>query len=203
MPDARTHDLLTVATGVVLGPLSYGYLDGPLQLDHPGAMLGTIWLVGAHLLSGVLFSPDLDLDSAIDNRWGLLFWIWRPYMWAVPHRHFWSHSLLFAPLLRLAYFYVVLSGLLFCWVWLLARLGVVVPNYHLQLYDALLAWLRANPGVRLAVLVGFITGSAVHTLADWLVTNGRRFLAMFGVRITRDYRDHDDFIHRRRRRRLA
>jgi len=203
MPDARTHDVITVATGAALAPLTYSYLDGPLVLGHAAATAGTLWIVGAHLLSGVLFSPDLDLDSAIDDRWGLLYWIWRPYMWALPHRHFWSHSLLFAPLLRLAYFYAVVSGLLFSWVWLLARLGVVVPDYHVQLFDSLRGWLQANPDVTLAVLVGFVTGSTAHTLADWLVTNGKRFLSIFGVRITRDYRNHDDDIHRRRKRRYA
>lgn len=201
MPDARAHDLITVASGAALGPLAYSYLSGPLQLDHTTAMTGTLWLVGAHLVSGIMFSPDLDLDSAIDDRWGIFYWIWRPYNRAIPHRHFWSHSLVFAPLLRLAYFYVVLSGLLFVWVWLLARVGVVVPDYHAQLYTALRAWLADNPGVRLAVLIGFCTGSAAHTIADWLVTEGRRFLGMFGVRIVRDYRGHDDSIHRRRRRR--
>jgi uncharacterized metal-binding protein len=203
MPDARTHDLITLATGAALGPLTYGYLTGPMQFDHATSMAGTLWLVGAHVVSGVLFSPDLDLDSAIDDRWGIFYWIWRPYTWALPHRHFWSHSLIFAPLLRLAYFYVVVSSLLFSWVWLLAQLGVVVPDYHWQLYDALRAWLSANPGARLAVLVGFCTGSAAHTVADWSVTNGKRFLAMFGVRVVRSYRDHDDYIHRRRRRRYA
>jgi uncharacterized metal-binding protein len=200
MPDARTHDLITVATGAALGPLVYAYLTGPIQFDHATAMSGTLWLVSAHLVSGVLFSPDLDIDSAIDDRWGILYWIWRPYARALPHRHFWSHSLIFAPLLRLAYFYAVVSGLLLAWVWLLARLGVVVPDYHVQLFDALRAWLDSNPGARLAVLVGFCTGSAAHTIADWSVTSGKRFLSAFGVRVVRSYRDHDDYIHRRRRR---
>lgn len=203
MPDARTHDLITVATGAALGPVAYAYLTGPIQFEHTTAMTGTLWLVGAHLVSGVMFSPDLDIDSAIDDRWGIFYWIWRPYTWAMPHRHFWSHSFVFAPLLRLAYFYAVVSGLLFAWVWLLAQLGVVVPDYHWRLYDLLRAWLDTNPGARLAVLLGFCTGSAAHTIADWSVTNGKRFLAMFGVQITRSYRDHDDYIHRRRRRRYA
>ena len=55
-----------------------------------------------------MFSPDLDLDSAIDDRWGIFFWIWRPYMWLVPHRsRLLSHGLVIAPLLRLLYFYLV------------------------------------------------------------------------------------------------
>lgn len=201
MPDARTHDLITVATGAAMAPLTYSYLNEAMLFSHATAMTGTLWLVGSHLVSGIMFSPDLDLDSAIDDRWGIFHWIWEPYERAVPHRHFWSHSLIFAPLLRLAYFYAVVSGLLFAWVWLLSLLGVVVPNYHWQLYEALRTWLEANPGVRLAILVGFCTGSAAHTIADWLVTRGRRFLALFGVRIVRDYSDHDDFIHRRRQRR--
>ncbi|HMQ33406.1 MAG TPA: metal-binding protein [Chloroflexaceae bacterium] len=200
MPDARTHDALTVATGAALAPVTYSFFSGQLLLAHGEAMAATLWLVGAHMVSGILFSPDLDLDSAIDNRWGIFHWIWRPYMWALPHRHFWSHSLIFAPLLRLAYFYFVVSGLLFLWVWLLAQLGVVVPDYHLRLYERVRATLAAHPETTVTVLVGFCTGSAVHSLADWLVTGGRRFLRLFGVRVVRDYGDHDDSIHRRRRR---
>ncbi|GAB4439517.1 MAG: metal-binding protein [Chloroflexi bacterium OHK40] len=203
MPDARTHDLITLATGAAIGPLAYGYFSGPLARPHPDAMALTLWLVGAHVVSGVLFSPDLDLDSAIDDRWGILYWIWRPYMWMVPHRHFWSHSFIFAPLMRLGYFYLVVSLLLFGWVWLLARLGVVVPDYHIQLFHNLRALLGANTEITFFVLVGFCLGSAVHTIADWLVTSGRGVLRLFGVRIVRDYRSHDDAIHRRRRRRYA
>jgi uncharacterized metal-binding protein len=200
MPDARTHDIITVATGAALAPVTYGVLNEGQLLDHPEAMALTLWLVGAHLVSGILFSPDLDLDSAIDNRWGILGWIWIPYRRAIPHRHFWSHSLIFAPLLRLAYFYLVVSGLLFFWVWALALLGVVVPDYHLQLFAELRRILAANPEVTTAVLVGFCTGSAAHTIADWAVTNGRRFMSLFGLRVRRDYSRHDDFIHRRRAR---
>jgi uncharacterized metal-binding protein len=203
MPNARTHDLITVASGAAMAPLAYGYFEGPMLRPHADAMALTLWIVGAHLVSGVMFSPDLDLDSAIDDRWGIFYWIWRPYMWAVPHRHLWSHSFIFAPLMRLAYFYVVVTGLLFLWVFLLARLGVVVPNYHWQLYESMRATLGANPDITFLVLIGFCTGSAAHTIADWLVTNGKRFLRMIGVRETRDYSHHDDDIHRRRRRRYA
>lgn len=200
MPDVRTHDIITVATGAFLAPIGYSALSERQLLDHPEAMALTLWLVGAHLVSGILFSPDLDLDSAIDNRWGIMGWIWRPYRHAIPHRHFWSHSLIFAPLLRLAYFYTVVTTLLFLWVWALALLGVVVPDYHLQLFAELRRILAAHPEVSAVVLVGFCTGSAAHTIADWAVTNGRRFMGLFGLRVRRDYSRHDDFIHRRRAR---
>src|SRR5919108_4816089 len=100
MPAARTHDAITVATGLALAPLGY---FGLISLGKPpaDAALDTLILAGAHLLSGIMFSPDLDLDSAIDDRWGIFFWIWRPYMWLVPHRHRWlSHGLVVSAILR-------------------------------------------------------------------------------------------------------
>ena len=101
MPGARTHDIITVATGLALAPLAYS-TNIALELPPELALRHAALLAGAHMLSGIMFSPDLDLDSAIDNRWGIFFWIWRPYMWAVPHRSRWlSHGLLLPPLLRL------------------------------------------------------------------------------------------------------
>ncbi|MFV9507842.1 MAG: metal-binding protein [Oscillochloridaceae bacterium umkhey_bin13] len=190
MPDARTHDLITVATGIVMVPFSYGYFSEAMLLDHSEAMNLTLWLVGAHLISGILFSPDLDIDSAIDNRWGIFYWIWRPYMRIIPHRHFWSHSLIFAPLLRLAYFYGVVSGLLFLWVWLLAQLGLVVDNFPLLLFAWIRNWWAEHTITAWVLLVGFCTGSAAHTIADWLVTNGQALLRMVGIRVRRNYRGH-------------
>src|SRR5437870_1065421 len=107
MPGARTHDIITVVTGLTLAPVSYSGLLG-LGLPSDAAVRNTAILVVAHLLSGIMFSPDLDLDSAIDDRWGIFFWIWRPYMWVVPHRsRLLSHGLVIPPLLRLLYFYGV------------------------------------------------------------------------------------------------
>src|SRR3712207_525087 len=101
MPGARTHDVITVITGLALAPVGYSALLS-LGLTPDSALRNTAVLVGAHLLSGIMFSPDLDLDSSIDDRWGIFFWIWRPYMWIVPHRHRWlSHGLIVSALLRL------------------------------------------------------------------------------------------------------
>lgn len=198
MPNARTHDLITVASGVALGPIVYHIAATILAQPYQEAMANTLWLVGAHLLSGLLFSPDLDLDSAIDNRWGVLFVLWRPYMWAVPHRHFWSHSLIFAPLLRLAYFYFVIIGLLLFGAWGLAQIGLVVPDYATRLATQIQIITSSEPAKTLAFLIGFCTGSAAHTIADWSVTSGKRFLRSLGITINGDYRAHDRYIPRRR-----
>jgi uncharacterized metal-binding protein len=199
MPGARTHDAITVVTGLALAPIGYTALVGMGQPPE-AAVRNTAILVGAHLLSGIMFSPDLDLDSAIDDRWGILFWIWRPYMWAVPHRsRLLSHGLVIAPLLRLLYFYLVVALLLVSSAWALARVGIVLPDLHTRLRDALLGLARDYPQEVRSFLAGFITGSAAHSIADWLVTGGKRYLRQIGFRVTIDYSGHDGWRPRYRR----
>lgn len=196
MPDARTHDILTIATGAALAPATYILLEAGGQET---AATGAAVLVGAHLVSGMLFSPDLDIDSAIDDRWGIFFWIWRPYMWLIPHRRFWSHSLLFSPLLRLAYFYIVAMLTYIGGAWLLGSIGVAVPDLHRQASNWIFDLMRSHPEMVRLFLFGFISGSAVHTIADWLVTGGKRYLRAVGIKPRGNYRDHDRWSARGRR----
>lgn len=200
MPGAQTHDAITVASGIALAPFSYAAL---LSLSQPPrfAAAATLLVFGGHLLSGIMFSPDLDLDSRIDNRWGIFFWIWRPYTWAIPHRNFWSHGLVLPPLLRLLYFYLVVVGLMIGCAWVGSKIGIFVPDYHARLTAALLQIARDRPRETLAFLAGFITGGAAHTLADWLVTGGKIYLHRLGLRVVVDFHDHDNYFRRPRRRR--
>jgi uncharacterized metal-binding protein len=173
MPLARTHDIITVATGAALAPATYAVLLNQGQSPETSTY-GTALLVGAHLMSGIMFSPDLDIDSAIDNRWGPFFWIWRPYMWAVPHGSpLFSHGLIISPLLRLMYFggvgILVYIGL----AWVAGLVGIAVPDYASRVVNFLLALPRTHLREVLAVLIGFVTGGAAHTIADWLVVNHR------------------------------
>jgi len=200
MPGAQTHDAITVASGIALAPLSYVAL---LNLSQPPsvAAANTLLLIGGHLLSGIMFSPDLDLDSRIDNRWGIFYWIWRPYMWVVPHRNFWSHGLVLPPLLRFLYFYLVVIGLMILMAWVSGRLGLVVPDYPARLTTALLGIWRDHPREVLAFMAGFVTGGAAHTIADWLVTGGKHFLRRMGLRVVVRYDGHDQYIRYAQRRR--
>jgi uncharacterized metal-binding protein len=199
MPGARTHDIITVVTGLALAPISYTALVGMGQPPDT-AVRNIAILLGAHMLSGIMFSPDLDLDSAIDDRWGIFFWIWRPYMWLVPHRsRLLSHGLVIAPLLRLLYFYLMVVLLLIASAWLLARVGIVLPDLHVRLRAALLGLIRDYPRETQAFVAGFITGSAAHSIADWLVTGGKRYLRRMGFRVTVDYSGHDGWYPRSRR----
>jgi len=199
MPGARAHDFITVVTGMALVPLGFA-AEARIGALPDAALRGTAILVGAHLLSGIMFSPDLDLDSAIDDRWGIFFWIWRPYMWLVPHRsRLFSHGLVIAPLLRLLYFYLMVVLLLITAAWLLARVGIALPDLHIRLGDALLGLMRDHPRETQAFVAGFITGSAAHSIADWLVSGGKRYLRRMGYRVTIDYSGHDGWRPRPRR----
>lgn len=191
LPGAKTHDVITIVTGIALVPLAYATLLN-LSQSPEVSQVDTGLLVGAHLLSGIMFSPDLDIDSAIDNRWGMFYWIWRPYMWAVPHRSRWlSHGLIFAPLLRLSYFFTAVTLIYLGVVWALKQLGFVAPYDYQQAVNALLLLASTQPLEVLVVLIGFITGSAAHTIADWLVTGGKRYLRWLGLRVTKNYAHHD------------
>lgn len=185
MPNARTHDVITVVTGVALAPLSYGALLAQGQ-SSTTAGVDTLLFVGAHLLSGIMFSPDLDIDSAIDDRWGIFYWIWRPYMWLTPHRRWFSHGLILPPLLRLLYFGGMLSLISIVVAWLFAQVGIVIPRYHVTVTRYLIDLIDTYPLEAWMVAFGFITGGAAHTIADWLATGGKRFLRRIGLRMPRN-----------------
>jgi uncharacterized metal-binding protein len=185
MPNARTHDGITVVTGIALAPVTYVAL---VAQGQPATVSGvdSLVLVGAHLFSGIMFSPDLDIDSAIDNRWGIFYWLWRPYMWLTPHRRWFSHGLVLPPLLRLLYLATVLTLLFLSIAWLLAQISIVVPNYHLYVADYLVTLVYAHPRRTWLFAFGFITGGAAHSIADWLATGGKRFLRRVGLRVPRN-----------------
>ncbi len=169
MPNHKTHDIITVVTGAAFVPLAYTvFINHNLSVE--ASRVDTALLVGAHLLSGIMFSPDLDINSAIDDRWGPLRWIWRPYMWVMPHGDFFSHGLVIAPLLRLLYFFLAITILFLGLTWGLGKVGIILPDYYLRTVNYLLSlWQNHRLEVEL-VLIGFITGSAVHSIADWLIT---------------------------------
>ncbi len=176
MPQARTHDILTTATAIALVPATYLLLKNADQ-SLSTACVGALLLPLAHLISGVFFSPDLDIDSAIDNRWGPLAWIWRPYMWAVPHRSRWlSHGLLIPPLLRLLYLILMLGLLFMALGFILGQFDLALPAYDRQTFHTLLALAQRYPLQIGLILAGFITGGAVHSLADWIVSGVKAVL---------------------------
>jgi uncharacterized metal-binding protein len=173
LPGYRVHDFLTVAAAAALAPAYYALAPRP---DAPTAVL----LVGSCLISGLLFSPDLDLPSHPHRRWGRAGCLWWPYQWAVPHRSWISHSLIVGPLLRLAYFLAMLYGLVWAllwgvnrWIEPLDRNGLL-RDWRMEC----LLFLHRHPEWVTLALVGFVAGGLVHTAADiaWSALHPRRWL---------------------------
>jgi uncharacterized metal-binding protein len=169
MPSGRTHDLITLVTGAAGAPavLNTGLPDmGPTN-----AMV----LLGTYLVSGLLFSPDLDLHSAPYRRWRKFRWVWIPYQRLVPHRSWVSHSLLMGPIIRVLYFAGVLSLISLVALGLLNLIVPVDPTGTvLRITDAIATWIAAHPATIGYAVLGFVLGAAAHTLADTVVTAVKR-----------------------------
>src|SRR5262249_45965301 len=111
MPSGEVHDRITVIGAAVAAPVWWLLTPPPPERTAGGT------LVCATLFSGLMLSPDLDLDSSIYRRWGPLRFLWWPYQKAIPHRSRLSHSFVLGPLLRLAYFLFLVWGLFRIGTW--------------------------------------------------------------------------------------
>lgn len=161
MPNGTTHDLITIVSGAALAPVALN-----TNLPDMGPANAVI-LLGSYLVSGLLFSPDLDLKSSPYKRWRGMRWVWIPYQRLVPHRSWISHSFLFGPVIRVLYFAGVLSLLALIAFGLLNLLTPVDPTgMLLQAATTAGSWVRDHPAVVGYTVLGFVLGGAAHTLAD-------------------------------------
>jgi uncharacterized metal-binding protein len=201
VPDGRTHDKIALVACVPLAPMAYTALLAVGDTPERAAP-ATALLLAAHLFGSFWLSPDLDLDSSVDDRWGPFFWIWRPYMWVVPHRHrILSHSG-FSALLRLGYLYGAIMLLLVVWAYLMGLLKIVPERaYYLVFHEWLRTTLIEHHREAFLIGLGVVFSDALHTVTDHLSTHTRRGLRFFGVRMKLDYRFHDVWRPRRSRRR--
>jgi uncharacterized metal-binding protein len=167
MPNVQAHDRIAIASGLVMVPLSGAawMVAGSTPTE---AAINTAVLVGSHLACSYWLSPDLDIDSAIDNRWGPLGFIWKPYERLVPHRHWLSHSGL-SVLLRLLYLLVPLGVLLFL-------ISLVYPDPMHAGFAWLVAKGQDHPEILVLLLVGAVFSDLLHTISDHLSTTGKRCL---------------------------
>ncbi len=164
MPNIGAHDMITLISGIALIPA--GWLVSP----EP-ALATALALSAGHIISGLAFSPDLDIAAANYRHWGPLRIIWWPYKEAIPHRSWLSHSLVVGPLLRLGYFLLV-AGML------VSLLLIFTGNSALwiELQRSASQFLHQHPIQVLVFLLGFVTGGAAHTVPDRLSTNTKRTL---------------------------
>jgi len=169
MPSGRTHDRITLWSLPFITGLTFGLTQS-----------GNVTLVasGAFLFSGLMFSPDLDLQSRPYTRWGPLRWIWIPYQKTLRHRSLLSHGLIIGTTLRVIYL-AILLGIVGIFALGMATLVWGNPScvgwnwQHLaqsgkrSLTQHSLEWS--------ALYLGLELGAISHVLSDWGGSAFKRF----------------------------
>jgi uncharacterized metal-binding protein len=172
MPSGEVHDKTTIAGAALAAPACF-YLTP--SLSHDPTVVAA--LVGAVLFSGLMLSPDLDLNSAPYHRWGLFRHLWWPYQKILRHRSPLSHSYLVGPTLRIAYFLFVVWAAFRAATWALTYVVAFDRNtLSVRYTDSFLAFWQAHPRHLAAVAARLFLGTALHVTADLVVTGFKRRL---------------------------
>src|SRR3954463_9455939 len=121
MPSGKTHDLVTLALAAPTFAAAWG-LTGSLTLSAAAT--------AATVFGGLMFGPDLDIQSRQYTRWGVFRFLWFPYKVVFKHRSRWSHGIVFGTLIRVLYFTGVLALLVSAGIYLRAALvNGPVPDF--------------------------------------------------------------------------
>jgi uncharacterized metal-binding protein len=169
MPSGKTHDLVTFMLVPPTFAAAWG-LTGSVALSAAATC--------AMLFGGLMFGPDLDIQSRQYTRWGLLRFLWLPYKLAFRHRSRWSHGIVFGTLIRVVYFAAVVT--LLVWACVYARAVFLAGGAPPGWREVAHVWRLAEEGAAayglerrglIAVLAGLWWGAASHTLTDvaWTV----------------------------------
>lgn len=147
MPNAATHDLITLAVTPAVWGTTYALTDWRKATVAACACA----------FAGFMFNGDLDIHSEPYKRWGPARVIWLPYQKSIPHRSWLSHGPVAGTVLRLA------------WV-VICVVPLVVIALTLGWLDsvAMLAWGREHWAGIAAGFAGLEAGAMGHSLADWV-----------------------------------
>jgi uncharacterized metal-binding protein len=163
MPSGKTHDAITMLLAVPTLVVAWG-VTGSVAL----AAVVTV----ATLFGGLMFGPDLDIQSRQYARWGLFRFLWLPYRAMFRHRSRWSHGILFGTLIRVVYFVAVLALISAISFYLYMTYVVGKPPsldeyaHAWRAFEAGLKWRGAMRQITLATLAGLWWGAASHTITD-------------------------------------
>ncbi|OGI22777.1 MAG: hypothetical protein A2255_02990 [Candidatus Melainabacteria bacterium RIFOXYA2_FULL_32_9] len=119
--------------------------------------------------SQLMFGPDLDVQSRQYKRWGLLRWIWLPYMKLFAHRSRFTHGIIFGPIFRFIYLLIVLILLFISTVFVIGHL--LGNNFFLSLLFSVNQVVRdadisSFTPFLLPFIFGIFLGAAIHTITD-------------------------------------
>ncbi|NES07448.1 MAG: metal-binding protein [Okeania sp. SIO2F4] len=164
MPSGSTHDRITLWSLPIITGLSFGLV----RSTHL-----TLFVSGGFLFSGLMFGPDLDINSRQFQRWGWFKWLWRPYQSSLNHRSFLSHGPIIGTALRLLYLLTLFL--------VLVVLGLIIDQLlssegrTLGFVASLWRSLSLHYQEVIALLVGIELGAMSHSVSDWSSSAYKRF----------------------------
>jgi uncharacterized metal-binding protein len=173
MPSGKTHDLITL----IIAPPSF-FVSYLLTTDSTLSLIVTAGM----LFGGLMFGPDLDINSRQYQRWGPLRICWWPYRAVISHRSRLSHGIFIGTLIRIIYLLITV-GLLFA----LGLYGYEVwqggsPDGEGVLITAtrrVLSFIQSTDrSYLLAAVIGLWWGAASHTIVDLVTTSIKQILKM-------------------------
>jgi len=137
IPSHATHERINTALLIIIIVSSVYYKF----------YLITILIFSIAFIFGTYYiSPDIDVDSRIYRRWGLLRFFWKPYKDLFKHRGL-SHNLILGP--------ATLIGYLACLIYI----GLYLAGITIQL------------DVRMGVIAaGMVAAIELHILADMFLS---------------------------------
>jgi uncharacterized metal-binding protein len=165
MPNAETHDFITVITAVA-GNAAYFALAPKPEWEL------SLLFSATYLFAGYACAGDLDLDSKEYRRWGRLRFLWWPYRQIMPHRHPLSHGLVLGGVVRAFYLALVCTTLFWISIWLYSRLGPHVdPTVAVRAqWQSLFDFIHQKPKWAAALFSGFILAGTTHSITDSIST---------------------------------
>ncbi len=172
MPNANAHDSITY----IMIPITFL----AAQMYWGDTVVSAI-ATGAMLFSGLMFGPDLDINSRPYRRWGPLRFIWKPYQIALPHRSKLSHGPILGTIVRIVYFLfafcVLTATLLYLTrVYFRGQETTWGAEYRMVKFDLFDLWDATEKLYFWAIFGGLWAGALSHTVADitWSSLQGRK-----------------------------
>lgn len=163
MPSGRTHDFITFLLAAPTAAVTYYFTT-----DWMLTAVATV----AMLFGGLMFGPDLDIQSRQYTRWGPLRFLWWPYKVALRHRSRWSHSIMLGTLVRIIYFLAIVTIIL--------AVSLYIREAYIHRAAAGLGpftdaigrvWEIVSPikrGYLITAFAGLWVGASSHTITDVL-----------------------------------
>ncbi len=145
MPGYNTHRLFNYTAFIVASAII-------CMMNLPFLNLVQFIVLGAGFFIGTEFiTPDLDIESTVIKRWGVLGVIWLPYQFFFKHGRS-SHNIVYGAIVRLLYIGIIILGVYY----LLFR--TFPSNMSIIQFDLVLL-----------SIAGLIIANALHVILDMMI----------------------------------